>query len=80
MAQQTYTKRHYHTPFRKLAFGESFFLGTNLAVGPFIKKGRTAYIGGWAAAGNATLTTVADTSVDCVRCPGVFLAQNRTLS
>ena len=77
-----HTQRRYRTQFRRLAFGEAFWLASNTSVAPFIKKGRTSYLAGWAASpdGSATLTTVADTSVAVVRVPGVFLAQNRTLS
>jgi hypothetical protein len=78
----THTQRHYRTQFRKLAFGQAFWLASNPGVGPFIKRGRTAYLGGWNATpdGSPILTTVSDTSVAVVRVPEVFLAQNRTLS
>lgn len=77
-----HSQKHYRTQFRRLAFGEAFWLATNLATAPFIKRGRTSYLGGWNPSpdGSPILTAVADTSVAVVRCPGVFLSQNRTLS
>lgn len=81
MARVRHTQRHYNTVFRKLAFGEPFWFATNLATAPNVKITRTEYIAGWAASpdGSATRTST-DTSLAVVRVPGVFLAQNRTLS
>jgi len=82
MARKTHTQRKYRTQFRRLAFGEAFWLASNIATTPFVKLGRASYLGGWAASpdGSATETAVTDTSVAVVRVPGVFLGQNRTLS
>lgn len=74
-----HTKRHYHSLFRKLALGQPFWFATNLATAPNIKVSNTEYITGWAADGSMTRTTT-DTSLDCVRVPGWFMCQNRTLS
>ena len=80
MARKYHQVKKYRTQFRRLAFGEAFWLASNLTVAPFVKFSRTGYMGAWAANGTDTETAVADTSVAVVRVPGTFLGQNRTLS
>lgn len=81
MARVKHTQRHYHTPFRKLALGQPFWFATNLATAPNIKVTTNQYITGWAASPDGSMTrTTTDTSLDCVRVPGWFMAQNRTLT
>ncbi|HXJ57993.1 MAG TPA: hypothetical protein VNU68_15160 [Verrucomicrobiae bacterium] len=80
MARKYHQVKKYRTQFRRLAFGEAFWLASNLTVAPFVKLSRTGYLGAWAADGSDTETAVSATNVAVVRCPGVFLGQNRTLS
>lgn len=61
-----------HSTFRKLPFGAVYWLGSNTATAPLVKVGRAAKAGAFST-DKITQTAVADTSVDVVRVPDVFL-------
>ena len=70
-------RKTYRTQFRKLGFGELYFLASNLATAPFVKSGiRTRANGFDNTTGKLTATAIADTSVAVVTIPRFLLVHD----
>jgi len=64
-----HVKRRSRSIFRRLRFGQAYWLSTNVATAPVIKYNRTTTLSGINADGSPILTTVSPTNVAVVKVP-----------